>query len=352
MRKAPSRRGITLFQLLVVIALIAILIGLMLPAVQKVREAAARAQCQNNLKQIVLSVHNYAGTYDSKLPSLYSAPVTQVLIKGEAVNLQNPQSIFFTLLPFIEQDNMYKAGMSASATAGAPSDKTTTPPSNYTWLGQVSDGAGGTGDIYKFGFVKTYVCPSDPTNSLMQTTAIGWAGSSYGANYQLFGNPTLGNAGTPVQQFRSVFNIGNIPDGTSNTVAAADRLAQYTGEAGKYTDPNGKEQQANTLWAWPAGSGTNPPTKYKKPVPQNAAMFAYGDPAKKGFGYGKVVFDQPQIGILPAQADYRRVQSGHAAVVNVGMADGSVRGVSTGVGQETWQNALTPADGMPLGADW
>jgi hypothetical protein len=86
-------------------------------------------------------------------------------------------------------------------------------------------------------------------------------------------------------------------------------------------------------------------------VPQNAAMFAYGDPTEE-IGYGKVVFDQPQIGIRPPQADYRLVQSGHVAVVQVAMADGTARGVSASVTQATWQNAVTPADGNPLGSDW
>jgi prepilin-type processing-associated H-X9-DG protein len=81
-------------------------------------------------------------------------------------------------------------------------------------------------------------------------------------------------------------------------------------------------------------------------------MFAFSHPDKKALGYGKAVFEQPQTGIAPAQADYRRVQSGHAVIVNVGMCDGSVRGVSSGVTQPTWQDALTPADGRPLGADW
>src|SRR5947207_2764406 len=102
----PRRRGLTLFQLLVVLAVLAILIGLLLPAVQKVREAAARAQCANNLKQIALACHNYHDTY-GHLP---------------AGNDAGNYSAAFHLLPFVEQDNVYKVAMTASDNFKKPMD--------------------------------------------------------------------------------------------------------------------------------------------------------------------------------------------------------------------------------------
>src|SRR3979411_946173 len=105
-----SRRlGFTLIELLVVIAIIAILVGLLLPAVQKVREAAARAQCQNNLHQMSLAIQNLAGTCTGNMPSSLSAWPKPNLVQCGGPSASGRGGLLFFLLPFMEGDNLYKA---------------------------------------------------------------------------------------------------------------------------------------------------------------------------------------------------------------------------------------------------
>ena len=118
---ARPRAGFTLIELLVVIAIIAILIGLLLPAVQKVREAASRMTCSNNLKQIGLALHNYESAYNrlppggmSDAPPVGTAPGNVYVYSGWG------SSWYVFILPYMEQENIYRQivtvhGLSGSA---------------------------------------------------------------------------------------------------------------------------------------------------------------------------------------------------------------------------------------------
>jgi prepilin-type N-terminal cleavage/methylation domain-containing protein len=285
-----GRRGFTLIELLVVIAIIAILIGLLLPAVQKVREAAARMSCSNNLKQLGLGVANYAGTYSDKLP-----PLTSSTSYPQGGNYQG--SIFVTLLPYIEQEALYKIAVSN--------------PSN-TW-----DTAVPSGGTVRTQYVKTYICPSDPTAQDGWAQTSNWKATCYGANLQVFGAVRAGgNADAPK------YGINNIPDGTSNTIGFAENYAAVSdGFSG---------------WAWPGvdWSGANTPALANT----------------RSFGAG--AFSVPQFSPTKAVAKKQYAQSAHTGTILVSLMDGSVRTVNASISQPTWQYALQGDDGQVMGSNW
>jgi prepilin-type N-terminal cleavage/methylation domain-containing protein len=301
-------RGFTLVELLVVIAIIVVLIGLLLPAVQKAREAAARTHCSNNLKQLGIAVHDYASTYHSQLPALTSDGFSNPSIAADG---KYAGGIFITLLPFVEQDNLYQKALA-------------TPTSTWT----APSGQAAPNDQVCRVLVKTYQCPADFTvsNGWAANQVNNWMAASYGANLQLFGGIHPINTNADVPQY----NIGNIPDGTSSTVMFAEEYAACTGNGG-----------AGTLWAFPGISWA----WQWMPVIANTRIFnANGNP---GGAYGV-----PQNKVTQAQCRKEVAQGNHTGQCMVSLADGSVRGVNTSITQTTWQNVLTPADGNVLGTDW
>jgi len=281
-------RAFTLIELLVVIAIIAVLIGLLLPAVQKVREAAARMKCSAQLKQLGVAIHNYASTYDGRLPPGQTATNTT------AGYLANP---LCSLLPFLEQDALYKAGNSGN---NGP----------YFWDGLVT---GSNPPQVRCQSVKVFQCPSDPAmvNGWSAYQIGGWMGSSYATSWQLFGvGQGPGNAR---------YGVGNIPDGTSNTVGFVEKLPACGSGRGN-------------LWSHPWQTDWGP-------------FFANGQ--------GNYMLP-PMIQPLPyqTQCDPDRPSTGHSGACQVAMMDGSVRGVTAAVSPATWWIAVGPDDAQVLPPDW
>ncbi|HLN30321.1 MAG TPA: DUF1559 domain-containing protein [Gemmataceae bacterium] len=222
----PNRQGFTLIELLVVIAIIAVLVGLLLPAVQKVREAAARMSCQNNLKQMALAVLNYESSY-SKLPTAgegSNAAVNGTAFANDLVGGAAPpagtqfHSLFTYLLPYIEQGNIY----------------TQIDPNQYY------NAVSATVPTHVAAFqhtIKTYLCPSYPFESV---DSLGYGYVGYGATVYTDIVVYAGQGGstqavgtrdkTHARQRGALDNMSNrisaISDGTSNTVLIAEDAAR------------------------------------------------------------------------------------------------------------------------------
>jgi len=296
-------RGFTLIELLVVIAIIAILIGLLVPAVQKVRAAAARIQCSNNIKQLCLGTANMSDTYGGKLPgSVGNYPVIANATNGSPYNSCGGGLI--PLLPFIEQDALWKSMLT---TAGDDNDNRNGPYPTYSqWHGVVTTRYGGPGVE-----VKTFRCPADGTYPVVPGSH-----SSYSQNGQVFKEGFWAR--------NTLMYPASITDGTSNTVFYTDKLARC--DSGSY--PDNYWPDWGPIINYPDLGGPTGPTSA---VPQvQPRMNANGT----------------------ARCTGNVASSMHTGGTMAGLGDGSTRFVSQGVSSATWWFALTPNAGDVLGSDW
>lgn len=189
------RLAFTLIELLVVIAIISVLISLLVPAVQKVREAAARTQCQNNLRQIGLALHNYHAT-NQRFPPGRGTPTPAIF------------SVHAYLLPYLEQDALRQR------------IDYNQPPADFTVPGNAYSGAANLAASSMV--LPAFVCPSDPAMGRVSGSVYG--GTNYAANAGS-GNFSYGtlNQGDGVFFLGSKIRIADITDGTSNTAAFSER---------------------------------------------------------------------------------------------------------------------------------
>jgi prepilin-type N-terminal cleavage/methylation domain-containing protein/prepilin-type processing-associated H-X9-DG protein len=346
-RRGERRGGFTLIELLVVIAIIAILIGLLLPAVQKIREAAARMQCANNLHQLGLAMHNYVSAYGKFPKNAYGGMANPTPLAPQWKSWEN-FSANYKLLPYVEQDNLYKLfGFTA--------------PTFATYAVGVNAPMQQT--------VKTFVCPSAKPYNRPNTNY--WNGP--GTSYAWCSGSSVYTGQNSASHFNGMIDIwtehtmGEVTDGLSNTLMGSEILSGtsslttgtfpydifFTGSdndfakgiankfyptlaeltaLGQKALASGKAQGNNgSLWGWYAHSQTlfNTAAPPNWQLPTTSAACCPG--GNEDWGYG----------IIPPRSQ-------HSGGVNAVFGDGSVHFLNNSIDLRTFQLLGSVNDGQVI----
>ena len=318
MKKLVGRKGFTLIELLVVIAIIAILISLILPAVQQAREAARRTQCRNNMKQLVLALHNYESSHRVLPPSRIDPDVE---IYDNPGNDSPYQSWTTMILPYIDQANLQNA-----------------VDFNYAWSSEENRPAVSQQ-------LATFICPSAPSSNRTDPYwVVGAAAGDYGSINEVkkkvytdvFGLSEPGESarvGVLAKESRNTFS--GVIDGTSNTIM----LAEAAGQPFVYTS-----------------QGPMDAAKFAAYTDDKVVLFDGDYVAEDGTGWadpdcGFAINGATEDGLtkygtyMINRINVSEVFSFHTGGAIVGLADGSVRFVSENVDAKTFVDACTRAGG-------
>jgi type II secretory pathway pseudopilin PulG len=285
------RAGITLVEVLVVIAIMAVLIGLLLPAVQKVREMAARIQCSNNLKQLALAAHGYATGYDGHLPYV------RIGLRNDGSQPSFPSR----LLPYLEQEAAVQQAL--------------------------ADNNSGNRRITVF------LCPSDPTTMVFPKNV---GKISYAPNvFAMAGQSDL---------------VRTFPDGSSNTVLFAEHYAASPGRWICQWYPSMAGRPSHVMHRRAAFADGGPAMRMYQINPAEDPHDVYPVSPQPGVAAASVPGFTFQVRPSLAAADDRVPQTAHDAMP-VAMVDGSVRTLARGMSEATFWALVTPAGGEVV-PDW
>jgi prepilin-type N-terminal cleavage/methylation domain-containing protein/prepilin-type processing-associated H-X9-DG protein len=340
--RRSGRPGFTLIELLVVIAIIAILIGLLLPAVQKVREAAARMKCSNNLKQLGLAVHNYESAYQSLPPGTVNLGGVQAWIPDLA-DYATPSGTGFTyarhgflsvILPYIEQENALRASTGGFNYKLNWNDVANRPTSGLR--------------------IPTYECPSNPVEKNINNAAIPgftpgvsdyWPITRANNNAAVwnamgFAAAPSGDAVNGVLTANRRTTLLAITDGLSNTLMVGESGARQQGwSAGRmYNDGSASSWGVRGAWASESNNIVCAGTQ--------------GPLAAGAIPLGKVSTAAHVPGALTVNAwNQGELYGFHTGVCNVAFGDGSVRSLRSAISLSVLSRLAARADGNPVNAD-